>query len=33
MTELTVAQAIVEASDSLAIGLVIAAFIRGFLNK
>lgn len=33
MEELTLAQAIVDAADKLAWGIVIAAFVRGMLNK
>ena len=33
MTELSIAQAIVEASENLATGIVIAAFILRLLNK
>lgn len=33
MEELTIAQAIFKAGDSLSYAIVIAAFVRGFLNK
>lgn len=33
MDELTIAQAIVDAADSLGWAIVVAALIRGFLNK
>lgn len=33
MDELTIAQAIVDAGDSLGFAIVVAALIRGFLNK
>lgn len=33
MDELTIAQAIVDATDSLGWAIVVAALIRGFLNK
>tara|TARA_B100000929_G_scaffold44201_1_gene31441 strand:+ start:1392 stop:1493 length:102 start_codon:yes stop_codon:yes gene_type:complete len=33
MEELTMAQAIVKAGDSLGYAIVVAALIRGFLNK
>ena len=33
MEELTVAQAIVDAADTLGAAIVIAALVRGFLNK
>ncbi len=33
MDELTIAQAIVKAGDSLGYAIVVAALIRGFLNK
>lgn len=33
MDELTIAQAIVKASESLGYAIVVAALIRGFLNK
>jgi hypothetical protein len=33
MEELTIAQAIVEAADSLGWAIVIAALLRGMLNK
>lgn len=33
MDELTIAQAIVQAGDSLGWAIVVAALIRGFLNK
>ncbi len=33
MEELTIAQAIVKAGDSLGWAIVVAALIRGFLNK
>jgi len=32
MEELTIAQAIIEAGETIAFAIVIAAFIRGFLN-
>lgn len=33
MDELTIAQAILEAGSDVGFAIVIAAFIRGFLNK
>lgn len=33
MDELTIAQAIVKAGDAIGLALIVAAFVRGVLNK